>query len=63
MLKSGSPYSTCWPFSTRISTTLPSASDSISFISFIASTMQSTWPLRTACRRRRTTAASGDGAR
>ena len=28
---------------------MPSDSASISFISFIASTMQSTWPLRTAC--------------
>src|SRR5204863_7087082 len=33
ILKSGSPYSTAWPFSTRICTIEPSISDSISFIS------------------------------
>ena len=30
-----------------MSTTVPATSDSISFISFIASTMHSTWPART----------------
>src|SRR5207244_2831954 len=42
MAKSLSPYSTGWPFSTRILTTSPAISDSISFMSFIASIMQTT---------------------
>ena len=37
MMKSGSPYSTGVPFSTRISLTTPDFSASISFISFMAS--------------------------
>ena len=41
---SGWPYSTGWPFSTRIALTTPALSDSISFISFIASMMQSVSP-------------------
>src|SRR5579871_5382117 len=45
--KSGCPYSTGWPFSTRILMTLPAASLSISFMSFIASIMQSVVPLWT----------------
>ena len=51
------------PFLTRISSTRPSDSDSISFISFIASTMQTTWPLRTAWPTSTNEGASGDGAR
>ena len=39
MMKSGWPYSTGCPFSTRIALTTPAASDSISFNSFIASMM------------------------
>jgi hypothetical protein len=38
---------TGWPFSTYAFSMIPSNSLSISFISFIASMMQSTWPLRT----------------
>ena len=41
----------------------PSASASISFISFMASTMQTTWPLRTACPTSTNAGASGEGAR
>src|SRR5436190_22393474 len=44
MAKSFSPYSTGWPFSTRILTISPATSDSISFISFIASMMHTTDP-------------------
>src|SRR5208337_3219142 len=44
MPKSGSPYSTGWPFSTNTLTTSPATSDSISFINFIASMMQSACP-------------------
>ena len=40
MPKSGSPYSTGLPFSTKICTTSPATSDSISFINFIASMMR-----------------------
>src|SRR5690349_1563401 len=47
MAKSFSPYSTGWPFSTRMLTTSPATSDSISFISFIASMMQITLPFST----------------
>src|SRR5215469_12541214 len=42
------PYSIGWPFLTRHFTISPPTSASISFISFIASTMQSTWPSSTA---------------
>lgn len=41
MRKSRWPNSTDFPFSTSTSATVPETSDSISFISFIASTMQS----------------------
>src|SRR3990172_9011567 len=41
------PHSGCWESSTNASTIFPSISDSISFISFIASTMQSIWPFLT----------------
>src|SRR5262249_10220171 len=61
--KSGSPNSTGWPFSASTATTVPSTSDSISFISFIASTIQSTWPLRTWLPTSAKGAASGDGER
>src|SRR3989338_2144845 len=44
----GSPYSTGCPFSIRIDTTFPLNSDSISFISFIASTMHTICPFLTA---------------
>src|SRR5206468_7716284 len=45
--KSASPYSTGLPFWMRVSTRRPGRSAAISFISFIASTMQSTWPFFT----------------
>src|SRR5437773_4770013 len=45
--KSFSPYSTGWPSSTRIRMTSPVTSDSISFINFIASIMQTTVPFST----------------
>ena len=48
MTKSGWPNSTGWPFSTRIALIVPAASASISFISFIASMMQSVSPSLTA---------------
>src|SRR5690606_32071624 len=48
ILKSLWPYSTGLPFSTRISRMVQGNSASISFISFIASTMQSGCPLWTA---------------
>src|SRR5207249_1020284 len=44
---SGSPNSTACPFSASTATTTPSTSDSISFMSFIASTMHSTCPFFT----------------
>ena len=44
MMNSGWPNSTGWPFSTRIALTTPDLSASISFISFIASMMQSVSP-------------------
>jgi hypothetical protein len=47
--------STACPFSARIALIVPAASASISFISFIASTMQSVSPCAT-CRRSRRTA-------
>ena len=43
----GCPNSTICSFSTRISLTVPSNSDSISFISFIASTIPRTCPILT----------------
>ena len=43
MTKSFWPNSTGWPFSTRMLFTVPDTSASISFISFIASTMHSVW--------------------
>ena len=39
-----SPYSTGWPFSTSTATTSPATSHSISFMSFMASTMHRVWP-------------------
>ena len=47
IVKSGSPYWTGWPFSRWTLTTSPASSASISFISFIASMMQRTWPTLT----------------
>ena len=44
MTTSGWPNSTGWPFSTRICFTTPLLSDSISFMSFIASMMHSVSP-------------------
>jgi len=44
---SGSPYSTGWPFSTKSRVTSPATSASISFISFIASMMQTVLPAST----------------
>src|ERR687888_234212 len=44
MRNNGWPYSTAWPFSTRIFTTRPATLASISFMSFIASMMQTIWP-------------------
>ena len=44
MITSGWPNSTGWPFSARICLTTPALSDSISFISFIASMMHSGSP-------------------
>ena len=43
MANKRSPYCTGLPFSTYALTISPSYSDVISFISFIASMMQSTW--------------------
>ncbi len=42
--KSDWPYSTGWPFSASTPTISPPISASISFISFMASMMQTTWP-------------------
>ena len=47
MTKRGCPYSTAAPFSTRTSSIVPSKSLSISFISFIASTIPRTVPFST----------------
>src|SRR4029079_9863227 len=44
MRKSGCPYSPGCAFCTRTAAIVPETSASISFISFIASTMHSTWP-------------------
>ena len=44
---SGIPYSTDWPFSIKMALTVPSNSDSISFMSFMASMMQRIWPFCT----------------
>ncbi len=63
MRKSFSPNSTGVAFWTKISATFPSTSDSISFMSFMASTMQSTWPYFTTVPTSTKGAASGDGAR
>ncbi len=60
---STSPYSTGWPLVTGISTTSASSSDSISFISFIASTMHSTWPCLTLSPTSTNGGASGPGDR
>ena len=45
--KSSVPYSTTWPSVTQISEMVPSSSEAISFISFIASTIQRVWPFFT----------------
>src|ERR1700687_955429 len=63
LANSGSPNSTAWAFWGKISVTTPSMSDSISFISFIASMMHITWPLRTREPTSTKGGASGDGAR
>ena len=47
MTKRGSPYWTGCPLSWWTLTISPATSASISFISFIASMMQRTWPTRT----------------
>src|SRR5262245_65361833 len=47
MARSFSPYSTGWPFSTNMLTISPATSDSISFMSFIASIMHTTDPFST----------------
>src|SRR5262245_39316491 len=47
MAKSFSPYSTGWPFSTSMLTISPARSDSISFMSFMASMMHTTLPFST----------------
>src|SRR6516225_7266645 len=57
------PNSTGWEFSTRILTTRPWISLSISFISFIASTMQMVWPTSTTVPTSTYGSASGAGAR
>src|SRR5690606_19678763 len=62
-LKSASPYSTGLPFCASTSTIVPAISDSISFMSIIASTMQSTWPGRISVPTSTKGAASGEGAR
>jgi len=63
MMNSGWPYSTAWPFSTRISLITPALSDSISLSSFIASMMQTVWPSLTVSPTLTNDAAPGDGAR
>ena len=50
-------------FVTMISATLPDVSASISFMSFMASTMQSTWPFFTTVPTSTKGGESGDGAR
>jgi hypothetical protein len=62
-LKSFWPNSTDFPFSTRISLTVPATSLSISFMSFIASTMHSDWPGLTTVPTSTNEGASGEGAR
>ena len=57
------PYSTGWAFSTRIDFTWPSTSALISFISFIASRMQSVCPATTMSPSSTYGAAPGSGAR
>jgi hypothetical protein len=63
MRKSFCPYSTLLPLCAKISTTVPAHSASISFISFIASMMQSVCPGRTTDPISTKAGASGDGAR
>jgi len=60
---SGWPYSTAWPFSTRISLITPALSHSISLSSFMASMMQTVWPSLTVSPTFTNGAAPGDGAR
>src|SRR5262245_11348959 len=47
MIMSGSPYSTGWPFSTRMRLIVPALGDGIWFIVFMASTIRSVCPSRT----------------
>src|SRR5215468_2915184 len=47
MANNSCPYSIGWPFETNFFTTSPATSDSISFINFMASTIQSTCPTET----------------
>src|SRR6185436_15366884 len=63
MTNRGWPYSTGWPFSTRMAFTTPATSVSISFISFIASTMQTVSPCFTVCPTSTKALASGEGDR
>ena len=62
MRKRGWPYSTICSFPIRTSSTIPSNSLSISFISFIASTMPNTWPFFTVSPAWTNAFASGEGA-
>src|SRR5439155_24388897 len=61
--KSDSPYSTGLPFWTSTSSRRPGCSASISFISFIASTMQRTCPFFTTCPVSTNAGLSGDAER
>src|SRR5258706_6675307 len=63
MMKSGCPYSTGWPLSTRMAFTVPDLSHSISFISFIASMMQMICPSFTLWPTSTKGLASGEGVR
>ena len=47
MTSSGSPYSTGWPFSTRILVTVPARGAGMAFMVFMASTIRIVWPSRT----------------
>src|SRR5262249_11429286 len=57
------PYSTGCAFSARIRWTIPSWSALTSFISFIASSMQSVWPIPTVSPSWTNGSAPGEGAR
>ena len=60
---SGCPNSTGWPFSAKTCFTTPALSDSISFMSFMASMMQSVSPTATSSPTCTNGWASGDAAR